>query len=198
MSLASPMNTPDILQAITPVVDVLERFDIPYYIGGSVASSVHGKQRATQDVDIIAAIGRHHVQTLVKLLENEYYIDGASINDAIRHQSSFNVLHHTTGIKVDVFVLKSSAFAQQELSRAREGVIETGTRPFYFASPEDIILNKLSWWKMGGGMSPRQWNDIVEVMKRKANVLDLPYLRQFAPPLGVSDILEQALTDAGI
>ena len=51
---------------------------------------------------------------------------------------------------------------------------------------------------MGGGMSPRQWNDIVEVMKRKANVLDLPYLRQFAPSFGVSDILEQALSDAGI
>ncbi len=198
MSLASPMNTPEIIRAITPLVDVFDRFDIPYYIGGSVASSVHGKQRATQDVDIIAAIQRHHVQTLVKLLENEYYIDDAMINDAIRHQSSFNVLHYTTGIKVDVFVLKSTAFAQHELSRAREDVIEAGTRPFYFASPEDIILNKLSWWKMGGGMSPRQWSDIVEVMKRKANVLDLPYLRQSAPSLGVSDILEQALTDAGL
>ena len=85
MSMASPMNTPEIIQAITPVVMAFERFNIAYYIGGSVASSVHGKRRATQDVDVIAAIQHHHVQTLVKLLENEYYIDGTMVKDAIRH-----------------------------------------------------------------------------------------------------------------
>ncbi len=198
MSNASPMNTPEIIQAITPLIDVFERFNIPYYIGGSVASSIHGKRRATQDVDIVAAIQLQHVQTLVKLLENEYYIDGDMIKDAIRHQSSFNLLHNDTGVKVDVFVLKTSAFAQHELSRAREEVIEPGTRPFYFATPEDVILNKLSWWKMGGGTSTRQWNDIVEVIRHKATILDLSYLRQSAPFVGVADILEQALNAAGI
>jgi hypothetical protein len=196
MSMASPMNTPEIIQAITPLIDVLERFSIPYYIGGSVASSVHGRRRATQDVDIVVAVQQHHVQTLVKLLENEYYIDGAMIKDAIRHQSSFNLLHNDTGVKVDVFVLKTNAIAQHELSRAREEVIEPGTRPFYFASPEDTILNKLSWWKMGGGTSTRQWNDIVEVIKNKTNILDIPYLRQLAPQVGVASNLEQALADA--
>lgn len=198
MSTASPMNTPEIIQAITPLVDVFERFSIPYYIGGSVASSIHGKRRATQDVDIVVAIQQHHVQTLVKLLENEYYIDGAMIKDAIRHQSSFNLLHNDTGVKIDVFVLKTNAFAQHELSRAREEVIEPGTRPFYFATPEDIILHKLSWWKIGGGTSTRQWNDIVEVIRHQAGILDISYLRQSAPHVGVIDILEQALTNAGI
>ncbi len=120
------------------------------------------------------------------------------IKDAIRQHSSFHLLHNDTGVKVDVFVLKTSAFAQHELSRAREEVIEPGTRPFYFATPEDIILNTLSWWKMGGGTSTRQWNDSVEVIKHKANVIDLTYLRQSAPHLGVIDILEQALADTGI
>jgi hypothetical protein len=198
MSNASPMNTPEIIQAITPLIDVFEHFNIPYYIGGSVASSIHGKRRATQDVDIVAGIQRQHVQTLVKLLEKEYYIDGDMIKDAIRHQSSFNLLHNNTGVKVDVFVSKTSAFAQHELSRAREEVIEPGTRPFYFATPEDVILNKLSWWKMGGGTSTRQWNDIVEVIRNKATILDLSYLRQSAPSVDVTDILEQALNAAGI
>jgi hypothetical protein len=198
MSTASPMNTPELILAITPLVNVFERFSIPYYIGGSVASSIHGKRRATQDVDIVAAIQHRHVQTLVKLLENDYYIDGDMIKDALQHHSSFNLLHNDTGVKVDVFVLKTSAFAQHELRRAREEVIEPGTRPFYFATPEDIILNKLSWWKMGGGTSTRQWNDIVEVIRHKTNILDLTYLRQSAPSVGVMDILEKALTDAGI
>jgi hypothetical protein len=194
--MSTSMNTPQIIQAISPLVTLFERFSIPYYIGGSVASSFHGNRRATQDVDIIAAIQLHHVQTLVKLLENEYYIDAAMIRDAIRHQSSFNLLHNDTGIKIDIFVLKTSAFAQHELSRARQEIIEPGTRPFYVATPEDIILNKLNWWKMGGGVSTRQWNDIVEVIKRQAHTLDLSYLRQSASSLGIVDILEQALIDA--
>ena len=198
MSTPFPMNTPEIIQAITPLVAVFERFSIPYSIGGSVASSIHGKRRATQDVDFIAAIQHHHVATLVKLLEDAYYLDAAMIKDAIRQQASFNLLHNDTGIKVDVFVLKTNAFAQQELSRAKEEVIEPGTRPFYFASPEDIILKKLSWWKMGGGTSTRPWNDSVEVIRHQANVLDFSYLRQSAPYERVTDILEQALTDAGL
>src|SRR5579883_3021589 len=113
MSLASPMNTPEIIQAITPLIDAFERFGISYYIGGSVASSVHGKSRATQDVDIVAAIQRQHVQPLVKQLEHAYYIDGDMIRGAIQHQSTFNVFHNETGVKVDIFVLKSSPIAQQ-------------------------------------------------------------------------------------
>jgi hypothetical protein len=120
------------------------------------------------------------------------------IRDAIKHQSSFNVFHNETGVKVDVFVLKSNHFARQELQRAREAVIEAGSRPFYFASPEDVILNKLSWWKMGGGISTRQWNDLLEVIKRQANTLDTKYLRQSAPLMGVADILEQAFIDVGM
>jgi hypothetical protein len=198
MSTASPMNTPEIIQAITPLIEAFERLGIPYYIGGSVASSLHGKRRATQDVDIVADIQRTHIQTLVQMLENEYYIDADMIRDAIQHQSSFNVLHNETGVKVDVFVLKSNAIAQHELQRAREGVIEPGTRSFYFASPEDVILNKLSWWKMGGGTSTRQWDDLVEVIKHQARTLDIKYLRQCAPLVGVTDSLEQAFADAGI
>lgn len=191
------MNTPEIIQAITPLITAFERFGISYYIGGSVASSVHGKSRATQDVDIVAAIERQHVQPLVKLLEPAYYIDADMIRGAIQHQSTFNVFHNETGVKVDVFVLKSSPISQRELQRAREEVIEPGSRPFYFASPEDVILNKLSWWKMGGGISTRQWNDLLEVIKRQANTLDTKYLRQSAPLMGVADLLEQALIDAG-
>ena len=192
------MNTPEIIQAITPLITAFEHFGVAYYIGGSVASSVHGKRRATQDVDIVANIQRQHIQPLVKMLATDYYIDADMIREAIGHQSSFNVLHNDTGVKVDIFVLKSSPLSQQELQRAREEVIEPGSRPFYFASPEDVILHKLSWWKMGGGISTRQWNDLLEVIKRQAPTLDTIYLRRAAPQMGVADLLEQAYIDAGL
>jgi hypothetical protein len=73
-----------------------------------------------------------------------------------------------------------------------------GSRPFFFASPEDMILAKLDWWKLGGGVSNRQWNDILEMMKEKHAALDIAYLRQSAPMLGVVDVLEKAFNDAGL
>jgi hypothetical protein len=193
----SPMNTPEIILALTPLVEAFERFGIAYYIGGSVASSVHGRRRYTQDVDVVAALQLKHVQPLVALLQQEYYIDAAMIRGAIQHRSSCNLLHHDTGVKVDVFVQKSDPFAQQEMQRAREDVLEVGSRPFFFASVEDMILAKLEWWKLGGGASNRQWNDILEMMKEKHATLDIAYLRRSAPMLGVADVLEKAFNNAG-
>jgi hypothetical protein len=131
----SPMNTSEIIQALTPLVEVLDRFGIKYYIGGSVASSVHGRRRYTQDVDVVAALQLKHVQTLVAMLQQAHYIDADMIRGAIQNQSPFNLLHHDTGVKVDVFVQKTGPFAQQELRRAREDILEVGSRPFFFASP---------------------------------------------------------------
>ena len=75
----SPMKTPEIIQALTPIVEVFDRFGIAYRIGGSVASSVHGRRRYTQDVDVVAAIQLKHVQTLVAMLQQDYYIEAAMI-----------------------------------------------------------------------------------------------------------------------
>ena len=194
----SPMNTSEIIQALTPLVEAFDRFGIAYYVGGSVASSVHGRRRYTQDVDVVAALQLKHVQTLVAMLQQEYYIDAGMIRSAIQNRSSFNLLHHDTGVKVDVFVQKTGPFAQQELRRAREDILEVGSRPFFFASAEDMILAKLDWWKLGGGISNRQWNDILEMMKEKHAVLDIAYLRQSAPMLGVADVLEKAFNDASL
>jgi hypothetical protein len=86
-------NVPDILAAITPIVEALEELGIPYHIGGSVASSLYGLPRLTIDADLVADIRMEHVRPLVKQLETDYYIDEDMIRDAIRSQSSFNVIH---------------------------------------------------------------------------------------------------------
>jgi hypothetical protein len=192
------MNTSEIIQVLTPLVEVFDRFGIAYYIGGSVASSVHGRRRYTQDVDVVADIQLKHVQTLVARLQQDCYIDAGMIRGAIQNRSSFNILHNDTGVKVDVFIQKTGPFSQQEMRRAREDVLEVGSRSFFFASAEDMILAKLDWWKLGGAVSNRQWHDILEMMKEKQAVLDIAYLRQSAPMLGVADLLEKAFRDAGL
>ena len=192
------MNTADVLAAITPIVEALEQLGVPYHIGGSVASSVYGIMRATIDADIIAGLRLEHVQPLMKQLQATYYIDEDMIRDAIRNRTEFNVIHLDTMLKVDVFLPKYRLFDQEELRRIRQEVLAEGTRTFYMASPEGTILNKLEWYRMGGEVSDRQWNDILGVLKVQGTNLDMTYLQRWASALGVGDLLERALVDAGL
>jgi hypothetical protein len=191
-------NVPDILAAITPIVEALEELGIPYHIGGSVASSLYGLPRLTIDADLVADIRMKHVRPLVEQLETDYYIDEDMIRDAIRRQSSFNVIHQDTILKVDIFIPKSRLFDQEELRKIRQEVLSEGTRPFNIASPEGTILNKLEWYRMGGEVSDRQWNDILGVLKVQGTNLDIAYLRHWAADLKVTDLLERAFVDAGL
>jgi len=191
-------NVPDILAAITPIVEALEEFGIPYHIGGSVASSLYGIPRLTIDADLVADIRMEHVRPLIRQLETDYYIDEDMIRDALRRQSSFNVIHQDTILKVDIFIPKSRLFDQEELYRVQQEVLLEGTRPFNVASPEGTILNKLEWYRMGGEVSDRQWNDILGVLKVQGTSLDMAYLQRWAANLNVTDLLERALVDAGL
>ena len=192
------MNVEGILAAIIPIVTALEQLGVAYYIGGSVVSSIYGIPRATFDVDLIADLRPEHVRPFVKHLEADYYIDEDMIRDAITHHGSFNVMYLASMLKVDVFLPKLRPFDQEEYRRAQPETLIQGTRPFYVASPEDTILHKLEWYRIGNEISDRQWNDILGVLKVRGKALDLIYLRQWATHLGVNDLLDRALEDAGI
>lgn len=84
------MKTPDILIALKPVVNSFEKLSIPYYIGGSLASSIYGIARATMDIDILADVKNDHISSLKQHLEDDYYVDEDMIKEAILAKSSFN------------------------------------------------------------------------------------------------------------
>ncbi|KAA3616367.1 MAG: hypothetical protein DWQ05_11565 [Calditrichaeota bacterium] len=93
------MKNFEILSALLPVVDALEKYSIPYYIGGSIASSVYGMARATMDIDIVADLKFHHVSLLRENLEASYYVDENMIKDAIQNNTSFNLIHFDRQLK---------------------------------------------------------------------------------------------------
>lgn len=187
----------DVMEALTPLVDAFEQLGIAYYIGGSVSSSLHGLARRTQDVDVIVDIGSSQVRLLVQRLQRDYYVDEQAWQDAVRRGLPYSVIHLGTMLKIDLMPLKRRAFTREEASRAQAHVLEAGTRPVRVASAEDAILTKLEWFEMGGRSSSRQWNDILGIMKQQGAALDFPYLAQWADVLGVRDLLDQALVEAG-
>jgi len=180
------------------VTQTLEQLDIRYAVGGSLASSLHGVMRSTLDVDIVADMRLEHIQPLVAALSKDFYADDEMMRSAIEHQSSFNLIHYETAFKVDIFIRKSRAFDQMQLERRRSSVIATDPeQSVYITSPEDTILAKLEWFRMGGEVSDRQWRDILGVLKTREGALDMDYLRKWAGELKVTDLFERALKETG-
>ena len=193
------MKLPDIYLAVQPVVLAFEKLSIPYYIGGSIASSIYGKARATMDVDMIADLKIDHISLLKQSLENQYYIDENMIADAIRTTSSFNLIHLETMIKVDVFISKNEPYEHEALQRKRKDTLEDISKvEFYFSSPEDIIIHKLQRYKLGGFVSEQQWLDVVGVIKVQSDLLDNKYLKGWSRKLGLSSLLQIAFAEAEV
>ena len=194
------MTPSDLVAATLPVVEAFERLGVAYYVGGSVASSAYGLPRTTLDVDLVADLKHAHVAPLTEQLQDTYYIDAAMIEDALTRRSSFNVIHFDTMLKVDVFVLKQESYDQTAFRRAHAGSGEQqpGTTPFVLAQPEDVVLHKLLWYRMGDEVSERQWTDVLGVLKVRGEALDLVYMRHWAEALNVADLLQRALHETGL
>jgi hypothetical protein len=176
------------------VTEVFEKLGVPYLIGGSLASALHGMVRTTQDSDIVAEMRLEHLQPFSSALQDEFYIDDEMMSEAIRCKSSFNIIHRESMFKVDVFIPRPRPFLQSQFARAQRQTFTFETDvSAKFASPEDTILSKLEWYRLGGEVSDRQWRDILGVLKTRAGELDLDYLRKWAGELNVGDLLERAL-----
>jgi len=122
------MKSPDIISAVKPVVEAFDKLGIPYYIGGSVASSTYGLARSTLDIDMVSDLKSENVHKLVKILEAAYYIDEDMILDAIQRRSSFNLIHLETMLKVEVFVAKEGLYHQEAFDRRRKDTLNLNFR----------------------------------------------------------------------
>ena len=192
------MASPD--AALRRLVETLESLKIPFFVAGSVASSVHGVIRATRDVDLIAGLQPRHISFLVEALGKEFYVDPDMIGDALRRGRSFNLIHFATAYKFDIFPLGDSPFEQAQFERrtpaavSLEGIDQIEVP---VASPEDTLLSKLAWFRAGGEVSEQQWNDIRGIVAIQKEKLDRAYLRRWAAHLKVDDLLDLALAQSG-
>jgi hypothetical protein len=188
---------PEPIAVTIKVTDVLEKLGIPYFISGSLASTLYGMEGTTQDADIIADMRAEHVQPFVASLKNEFFLDEPMIAESIQTNSNFNIIHRESMFKVDVFIPLPRPFHQSQLARVHvqtfPGNPEVSAR---FASAEDTILSKLEWYRQRGEVSESQWRDVLGVLRTKAGALDLDYLRMWGKELKVSDLLEQLLEES--
>lgn len=186
----------DAILVTARVTTVLDKFQVRYLIGGSLASTVHGMLRTTQDADMVAELGPEQIAPFVRELEGEFYIDEVLIVEAVAQFSSFNIIHRESFFKVDIFIPKKSLFTDEQFRRAQRQVLSVDPKiEAVVATAEDTLLAKLEWYRKGGEVSERQWRDVHGVIKVQAGALDVDYLYQMADELGVKDLLEKVLSE---
>ncbi len=186
------MVTPELELAVI-LARRFEALGLRYLVGGSVASSLHGVPRTSHDVDLLVDVPLEVADKIAAALETEFYVDADMIREAVRRGSTFNIIHYGTGYKADVFVLTEDALLQEEMRRRQPYKVSEGELAVYFATAEDMVLQKLSWYRAGGESSERQWEDVLGILKVQGNRIDLAYLYAWARGTHVSDLLERAL-----
>lgn len=181
----------DPLAIASIVARALEELGVPYFVGGSLASTLHGEPRFTRDADLVAELEFRHAEPLARALAGDFYVDEESIRLAIVRKGSFNAIYLAMAFKVDVFVSKLRPFDRSSFAR-REPAQGEGY-DVYVSSAEDTLLAKLDWYREGGEVSDQQWRDILAILTVQGERLDLPYLRTWAHALNVRDLLDRAL-----
>lgn len=177
------------------IAGYLEAAGLRYLIGGSVASSLLGEPRSTLDLDLMIERDLQKVGKLVRMLSETCYIDTTAALAAAEHGRSFNAIHLPSSMKVDFFVAEDAPFAAEALSHRRR-VNVPGVGELYFYALEDLIVRKLSWFRLGGESSDRQWRDVVSLLRINAGDIDLSRLQRLSSEVGIADLLARALRES--
>ena len=182
------MEQSDLLRT---VVEVLEELGLPYLVTGSTATIFYGEPRFTADIDVVVHLPESRIPELVNAFAGDaLHLDEESIRQAVSRRSQFNIIHPASGLKVDVVIPEGGAFDRSRFARARR-VRPVEDYEASFASPEDVILKKLSSYREGG--SEKHLRDIASVVKISGGELDWGYLERWAEELDLGRVWRMLL-----
>ena len=181
----------DVVDLALAVAAAFEQSGVLYFLGGSLASSLHGEPRATNDIDFVIEIDEARIPLLSAALGTDFDVDETALAEAVRTQGSWNIFYLPFVTKIDLFVKGDAPYDESEFARRRPVEVRPG-KALYLKSPEDSVLRKLRWYVDGGRASARQLRDVVEILRVNAGRLDEGYLDEWARQLAVADELRQA------
>ncbi len=170
----------DELDVLKSVTATLQTAGIPYMVTGSVAANFYAVPRMTRDIDLVVELSEPDVDRVVRLFQEDYYVDREMVRRAVRAHTMFNMIHNALVVKVDCVVRKETDYRREEFARRRAVACEG--QDIVIVSPEDLILSKLEWAK--DSRSQMQLDDVRNLL-RSVPALDTDYLARWADRLGL-------------
>jgi hypothetical protein len=165
------------------LVNALERIGIPYRIVGSMASIAYGEPRFTNDIDVVVRLEPDQVEAFcAEFPAPGFYCPVETAREAVLRRFQFNILHPASGLKADIILATDSPFDRSRFARGQR-LFSTDTRQAWIASPEDVILKKLVFFREGG--SEKHLRDIVGILKVQGEGIEHAYLKDWVARLGV-------------
>jgi hypothetical protein len=189
--VSSPKDS-DALDIALRVARALEAVGAEYFVGGSVASSLQGDPRSTNDIDFVISLPLGRVDALCAELGTDFEVDANQLREAIRRAGSANAFYLPLITKIDFFGRGYEPYDEAEFSRRLPRQVRTSGETLVIKAPEDTVLRKLLWYRAGGEVSDKQWRDIVSVLRVSRDQIDRTYLETWAARLGIAALLEKA------
>lgn len=175
------MNQAELLGKLS---QVLEDLGIQYLITGSVATIAYGEPRFTNDIDVVVRLFPFQVDGFCAAFPaSDFYLSPETVREAVERRSQFNIIHPTSGLKIDVMVADTSDFNESRFARGRRLQVAPETE-VDFASPEDVIIKKLTFYREGG--SDKHLRDIRGVLAVMGDEIDRSYIDQWVLKLGLT------------
>jgi len=167
------MQDPDFISLF---VAPLETAGIRYMIAGSVASSIYGEPRNTLDIDMVVLPDPAQIQLFPSLFpEEDYYLpptEVIAIETRREANGHFNIIHHHTGLKADIYLSRNHPALPWALEHTRR--VPTPTCEINLAPPEYVIIHKLGFYKES--QHQRHLRDIAGILEQQE--LDQDFLTE--------------------
>jgi hypothetical protein len=189
------MSTVPEYDAVRVVLEILERLKIPHAVTGSFSSSYYGQRRSTDDADILIDAAEDCVVRLSHALQGEFAVDPQLSFDTITGTPRLVAKHRPTGSKVEFFFVTDDENHRVRFSRRRPASI-FGIRSFV-VTPEDVIVQKLLWTRLGRGTRAKDFEDAVKVFAVQRPHLDMGYIRDWTDRHGTSELLQRLVNWVG-
>jgi hypothetical protein len=194
----------DLLTVIWGIAHIFDAFSIPWYLGGSLASSLSGMQQLAQDIDLVVDLPSLHLPALIPLLKEHYIFDEYTLQKAQEQQTSFSLLHRDSLMKVDVIQTNRLVFDAPLIHYVRTQTLDERYPGIGVASAYEMILFKLYRYSQDlvtrhdGMANDAEWNDIMGMLKVQGSLLDLSFLERWSQRLGLREIWRLVLVDSGL
>jgi len=176
------MPPPDL---VATFLGPLSRTNVPYIVTGSVASTLYGEPRLTQDIDLVLrSTPGFAAQLTAAFPASDYYVPPPEVLTEEAGRSTgghFNLLHHETGLRADCYLAGAKPLNEWALANRRRYLV--ADQEIWLAPIEYVILTKLEFFKIGGG--DKHLADIAQMLRVSGDGIDREQLATWIERLGL-------------